>query len=77
MSEYEFGLYQQRSQREYIADLKARIVALEKENAALREAQTKYRKAMDDIYNHNEAARAAVVEHFGLRHSTPTTDKGE
>ena len=28
----------------------------------------RYVKAMDDIYNHNEAARAAVIQHFGLSH---------
>lgn len=28
----------------------------------------KYVKAMDAIYNHNEAARAAVIQHFGLWH---------
>lgn len=28
----------------------------------------RYVTAMDAIYNHNEAARAAVVQHFGLSH---------
>jgi hypothetical protein len=28
----------------------------------------RYRKSIDKIYNHNEAARAAVVEHFGVLH---------
>jgi hypothetical protein len=28
----------------------------------------RYVKAMDAIYNHNEAARAAVIQHFGLNH---------
>ena len=28
----------------------------------------RYMAAMDKIYNHNEAARAAVVEHFGTLH---------
>ena len=28
----------------------------------------RYVKAIDDIYNHNEAARAAVIQHFGLNH---------
>jgi len=26
------------------------------------------RKALDDIYNHSEAARVAVVEHYGTTH---------
>jgi hypothetical protein len=26
------------------------------------------RKALDAIYNHNEAARAAVIQHYGLNH---------
>jgi hypothetical protein len=30
----------------------------------------KYVKAMDAIYNHNAAARAAVIQHFGLWHHT-------
>lgn len=28
----------------------------------------RYVRAMDAIYNHNEAARAAVIQHFGLNH---------
>jgi hypothetical protein len=28
----------------------------------------RYVKAMDAIYNHNEVARAAVIQHFGLNH---------
>ena len=36
--------------------------------AELEEVVEKYRKAIDDIYNHNEAARAAVIAHFGLHH---------
>ena len=28
----------------------------------------RYVKAIDDIYNHNEAARAAVIQHFGMNH---------
>lgn len=28
----------------------------------------RYIKAIDDIYNHNEAARAAVIQHFGMNH---------
>jgi hypothetical protein len=30
----------------------------------------KYVKAMDAIYNHNAAASAAVIQHFGLWHHT-------
>lgn len=30
----------------------------------------KYVKAMDAIYNHNAATRAAVIQHFGLWHHT-------
>lgn len=29
----------------------------------------KYSQAMDAIYNHNAAARAAVVQHFGTAHA--------
>lgn len=29
----------------------------------------RYMTALDAIYNHNEAARAAVVQHFGLWHT--------
>ncbi len=35
------------------------------------EALQRYVTAMDAIYNHNEAARAAVIMHFGLWHQTP------
>lgn len=27
-----------------------------------------YVNAMDAIYNHNEAVRAAVIQHFGIHH---------
>lgn len=27
-----------------------------------------YVNAMDAIYNHNEAARVAVIQHFGIHH---------
>lgn len=40
-------------------------------NAELNDLQKildRYRKAMDAIYNHNEAARAAVIQHFGDHH---------
>ena len=37
-------------------------------NDALVEVLEKYKKAMDNIYNHNEASRAAVVMHFGTLH---------
>ena len=30
----------------------------------------KYVTALDKIYNHNEAARAAVLMHFGMHHTT-------
>lgn len=29
----------------------------------------RYMAALDAIYNHNEAARAAVIQHFGLWHA--------
>lgn len=29
----------------------------------------RYVKAIDDIYNHNAASRAAVIQHFGLNHN--------
>ncbi len=41
-----------------------RIEALEAENARMR-------RALDLIYNHNEAARAAVIQHYGLWHDRP------
>lgn len=34
----------------------------------LRADNERMRKALDAIYNHNEAARAAVVQHYGLWH---------
>jgi dephospho-CoA kinase len=34
----------------------------------LREALEKYKSAMDAIYNHNEASRAAVIQYFGIHH---------
>jgi chromosome segregation ATPase len=39
----------------------------------------RYREAMDKIYNHNEAARVAVVQHFGTLHpvTEPTPAGGE
>jgi predicted RNase H-like nuclease (RuvC/YqgF family) len=39
-----------------------------KELNALREQLQRYRTAMDRIYNHNEAAMVAVIQHFGVRH---------
>ena len=35
----------------------------------LRADLIKYRTAMDAIYNHNEAARLAVIQHFGTLHT--------
>jgi hypothetical protein len=32
------------------------------------EALEKYKTAMDALYNHNSATRAAVVQHFGTLH---------
>jgi hypothetical protein len=32
-------------------------------------ALRKYVTAMDAIYSHNEAARAAVIQHFGIHHA--------
>ncbi len=32
------------------------------------DALVQYMQAMDAIYNHNEAARAVVVQHFGTLH---------
>ena len=42
--------------------------ALEGKVAELEETLLKYKVAMDAIYNHNEAARAAVIAHFGIHH---------
>jgi hypothetical protein len=36
--------------------------------AELESALLKYKTGMDKIYNHNEAARHAVIEHFGIHH---------
>jgi hypothetical protein len=49
---------------------KARLASLtaERKCAELSEALRKYRVAMDALYNHNEAVRAAVVQHFGTLH---------
>ena len=41
---------------------------MEDETKRLLQENRRYRKAIDDIYNHNEAARTAVVQHFGLHH---------
>ena len=35
----------------------------------------RYRKAIDAIYNHNAASRAAVIQHFGLNHDFPPNGK--
>lgn len=37
------------------------------------EALRKYRNAIDDLYNHNEATRIAVVKYFGTCHSSEVT----
>ena len=42
--------------------------ALKLERNYLREQNARMQKALDDIYNHNEAARAAVVQHYGTAH---------
>ena len=44
------------------AEAAARIDALEADVARMR-------TALDAIYNHNEAARQAVIQHYGLWHS--------
>ena len=54
----------------------AELQKLIDELAALKEENRRMRQGLDDIYNHNEAARAAVILHYGLHHSTPE-DAGE
>lgn len=44
------------------------LTALEHKLEVAIEAIEKYRVAMDKLYNHNEAVRHAVIEHFGLHH---------
>jgi seryl-tRNA synthetase len=41
---------------------------LQHENTRLITELRRYMKAIDDIYNHNKAARLAVIQHFGLNH---------
>lgn len=45
-----------------------RMATLEAKLGKARECIGKYRRAIDAIYNHNEATRAAVVQHFGVLH---------
>jgi hypothetical protein len=54
--------------------LERELAAVTKERDTLldtAETLQRYVAAMDAIYNHNEAARAAVIMHFGLWHQTP------
>lgn len=58
-----------------IETLRAEIQAAQSENESqaqrirgLEEAVLKYYDAIDNIYNHNAAARAAACEHFGIHH---------
>ena len=46
-----------------------------KEWKARTRALKKYVKAIDAIYNHNEAARAAVIQHFGTLHDRAALDE--
>jgi hypothetical protein len=39
--------------------------------ASIKAENVRMRKALDAIYNHNEAARAAVILHYGLWHDRP------
>ena len=49
-------------------DMQDQLYAAERELRLLRAAVGKYKTAMDALYNHNEAVRHAVVEHFGVTH---------
>lgn len=51
------------------SDCYASYPKLRQRAAALEGEVVKMRNALDAIYNHNEAARAAVVQHYGLHHS--------
>ena len=64
----EFGFEGQRKRIEIPLDLARYITALQ-------QADRRKKKALDAIYNHNEAARAAVIQHYGTLHSpVPTGD---
>lgn len=49
-------------------DIKADNIKLQAQLTQEREKVKKYAEAMDKIYNHNEACRYAVIEHFGIHH---------
>jgi hypothetical protein len=50
-------------------------VAVTAERDRLRAALEKYQKAMDALYNHNEAVRSAVIQHFGIHHEALRVEK--
>lgn len=49
-----------------------RYLKAEEENVLLKSVIRKYKTGIDKIYNHNEAARVAVAQNFGVSH--PITD---
>lgn len=54
------------------AECAAALADLQAENDRLRAACATMRKALDDVYNHNEASRAAVIQHYGIHHCDAT-----